>query len=171
MPWQYAAYMISINTCCEFILIILFFAICRDHANNNSLASWKPYGVPLLAQIPRNETVTGFDIHELVHKMLVPMLRNQDSPQLAAQNSPSLHSYNTDSSKLQLQLIDDSNTVIGKLNDSIRVPQSSLATIFFINWSKEDMKKINTDHLEYLPEVFMYAPPAKRRIICYYVLA
>ncbi|KAG2617849.1 ubiquitin carboxyl-terminal hydrolase 5-like isoform X1 [Panicum virgatum] len=142
-----------------------------DHANNNSLASWKPYGVPLLAQIPRNETVTGFDIHELVHKMLVPMLRNQDSPQLAAQNSPSLHSYNTDSSKLQLQLIDDSNTVIGKLNDSIRVPQSSLATIFFINWSKEDMKKINTDHLEYLPEVFMYAPPAKRRIICYYVLA
>jgi ubiquitin carboxyl-terminal hydrolase 4/11/15 len=70
-----------------------------------------------------------------------------------------------------LQLIDDSNTVIGKLNDSIRVPQSSLATIFFINWSKEDMKKINTDHLEYLPEVFMYAPPAKRRIICYYVLA
>ena len=33
------------------------------------------------------------------------------------------------------------------------------------------MKKINTDHLEYLPEVFMYAPPAKRRIICYYVLA
>ncbi|KAG2557633.1 ubiquitin carboxyl-terminal hydrolase 5-like isoform X2 [Panicum virgatum] len=133
-----------------------------DHANNNRLASWKPYGVPLLAQIPRNETVTGFDIHELVHKMLVPMLRNQDSPQLAAQNSLSLHSYNTDSSKLQLQLIDDSNTVIGKSNDSIRVPQSSLATVFFINWSKEDMKKINTDHLEYLPEVFMYAPPAKR---------
>ncbi|PUZ44790.1 hypothetical protein GQ55_8G152100 [Panicum hallii var. hallii] len=135
-----------------------------DHANNNSLTSWKPYGVPLLAQIPRNETVTGFDIHELVHKMLVPMLRNQDSPQLAAQNSLStrMHSYNTDSSKFQLQLIDDSNTVIERSNDSIRVPQSSLATVFFINWSKADIKKINTDHLEYLPEVFMYAPPAKR---------
>jgi hypothetical protein len=143
MPWEYAIYMININACCKFFLIILFFAICRDHANNNSLTSWKPYGVPLLAQIPRNETVTGFDIHELVHKMLVPMLRNQDSPQLAAQNSLStrMHSYNTDSSKFQLQLIDDSNTVIEKSNDSIRVPQSSLATVFFINWSKADIKK------------------------------
>jgi ubiquitin carboxyl-terminal hydrolase 4/11/15 len=145
-------------------VIILSFATCRDHGNNNILTSWKPYGVPLIAQIPRNETVTGFDIHELVHKMLVPMLRNQDSPHFAAHSSLStrMHSYNTDSSKLELQLIDDSNTVIEKSNDSIRIPQSSLATVFFVNWFKADLKKINTDPLEHLPEVFMYAPPAKR---------
>ncbi|CAN6362928.1 unnamed protein product [Urochloa humidicola] len=135
-----------------------------DRGNNNSLTSWRPFGVPLLAQIPRNETVTGFDIHELVHRMIVPVLRNQDSPHLFAQNSVStrMHSYNTDNSKLQLQLIDDSTTVIEKSSDSIRVPQSSLATVFFVNWSKADLKKINTDNLEYLPEVFMYAAPAKR---------
>ncbi|CAD6257147.1 unnamed protein product [Miscanthus lutarioriparius] len=135
-----------------------------DHGNNNTLTSWKPYGVPLLAQISRNEIVTGLDIHELVHKMLVPMLRNQDSLHLAVQSSVSTrtHSYHTNCSKFQLQLIDDSNTVIEKSNDAIRVPQSSLATVFFINWPKEDLKKIDTHHLEYLPEVFMYAPPAKR---------
>lgn len=133
---------------------MLSFAVSREHGNNNRLTPWKPYGVPLLAQIPRNETVTSFDIHELVCKMLLPMLRNQDSPHLAAQSF--------DSSKFQLQLIDDSNTVIEKSNDTIRVPQSSLATVFFVNWSKADMKKINTHHLEDLPEVFMYAPPAKR---------
>ncbi|KAJ1275321.1 hypothetical protein BS78_05G127000 [Paspalum vaginatum] len=135
-----------------------------DHGNNNSLISWKPYGVPLLAQIPRNETVTGFDIHELVHKMLVPLLRNQDSPLLGVQSSVSTrtHSYHADRNKLQLQLIDDSNTIIEKTSDAIRVPQSSLATVYFVNWSKVDLKRINTHHLEFLPEVFMYAPPAKR---------
>jgi hypothetical protein len=146
------------------LLLILSFTICRDHGNNNSLTSWKPYGVPLLAQISRNEIVTGFDIHELVHKMLVPVLRNPDSLHLAVQSSVSTrtHSYHTDSSKFQLLLVDDSNTVIEKSNDAIRIPQSSLATVFFINWPKADLKKIDTHHLEYLPEVFMYAPPAKR---------
>ncbi|CAO2144099.1 unnamed protein product [Urochloa humidicola] len=135
-----------------------------DRGNSNNSTSWRPFGVPLLAQIPRNETVTGFDIHEFVHRMLVPMLRNQDSPHVSAQNTVStrMHSYNTDNSKLQLQLIDDSTTVIENSSHSIRVPQSSLATVFFVNWSKADLKKINTDNLEYLPEVFMYAAPAKR---------
>ncbi|KAL5203880.1 hypothetical protein ABZP36_008751 [Zizania latifolia] len=68
----------------------------------------------------------------------------------------------TDSSKVQLQLIDDSNTVIEQSNDTIRVPQSSLAAVIFVNWSNTDLKKVNIHHLENLPEVFKYAPPAKR---------
>lgn len=140
------------------------FAFHRDHGNSSSSTPWKPYGVPFLAQISRNETVTGFDIHEIVRKMLAPMLRNQESQHSAIQSSVSTRtqSYNTDSSKFQLQLIDDSNTVIEQSDDAIRVPQSSIATIVFVNWSKADLKKLNTHHLENLPEVFKYAPPAKR---------
>ncbi|XP_062181990.1 ubiquitin carboxyl-terminal hydrolase 5-like isoform X2 [Phragmites australis] len=135
-----------------------------DHGHNSSLMSWKPYGVPLLAQISRNETVTGYDIHELVRKMFLPMLRNQDSQHSAVQSSVSTRtqSYHTDSSKFQLHLVDDNSTVIEKSDDAIRVPQSSLATVVFVNWSKADLKKINTHHLENLPEVFKFAPPAKR---------
>ncbi|KAK1585729.1 hypothetical protein QYE76_067043 [Lolium multiflorum] len=135
-----------------------------DHGNNSSLTSWKSYGVPLLAQICRNETVTGSDIHEMARKMLVPMLRNQVSQHSAVQSSLSTRtqSYHTDNSKFQLQLIDDSNTVIEQTDHGIRVPQSSLATVIFVNWSKSDLKKLNTNHLEHLPEVFKYAPPAKR---------
>lgn len=135
-----------------------------DHGNNSSSMSWKPYGVPLLAQIPRNETVTGSAIHEMGRKMLVPMLRNQVAQHTAVQSSLSTRtqSYHTDGSKFQLQLNDDSNTVIEQTDYAIRVPQSSLATIIFVNWSKSDLKKLNTNHLENLPEVFKYAPPAKR---------
>ncbi|TVU25493.1 hypothetical protein EJB05_27992 [Eragrostis curvula] len=136
----------------------------EDHGNNSSLASWKPYGVPLLAQIPRNETVSGFVIHEYIRKMLVPMLSNQDSQHSAVQNSVSTRtqSYHSDSNKFQLYLLDDSNTVIEKSVDPIRVPQSSVAAVFFINWPKADLKRIDTHHLENLPEVFKFAPPAKR---------
>ncbi|KAL6593371.1 hypothetical protein ACP70R_049026 [Stipagrostis hirtigluma subsp. patula] len=135
-----------------------------DHGNSSTLMPWKPYGVPLVAQIPRNEIVTGHDIHELVNKMLVPMLGNQDCQHLAVQNSVSTRtqSYHTDSCKFQLQLVDDSNTVIEKSDDVIRVPQSSLAAVFFVNWPKAELKKIDTHHLENLPEVFKFAPPAKR---------
>ncbi|KAG8090764.1 hypothetical protein GUJ93_ZPchr0011g27883 [Zizania palustris] len=134
-----------------------------DHGSNNSSTSWKPYGVPLLAQVSRNETVTGFHIHEMVCKMLVPMQRNQES-QHSVQSSVSTRTqtYHTDGSKFQIQLIDDSNTVIEQSNDTIRVPQSSLAAVVFVNWSKSDLKKLNIHHLENLPEVFKYAPPAKR---------
>ncbi|GJN25107.1 hypothetical protein PR202_gb12894 [Eleusine coracana subsp. coracana] len=31
-----------------------------EHGNNSGLKPWKPYGVPLLAQISRNETVSGY---------------------------------------------------------------------------------------------------------------
>jgi hypothetical protein len=144
---------------------MLSFVIFRDRGNNTGQMSWKPYGVPLLAQIARNETVSGYNIHDRVHKMLMPMLRNQDDPQdLAAQSCVSTRTqiYHTDSSKFQLYLLDDSNTVIEKSNDAIRVPQSSLAAVFFINWSKADLERINTDHLENLPVVFKFAPPAKR---------
>ncbi|KAL6875597.1 hypothetical protein ACP4OV_013110 [Aristida adscensionis] len=135
-----------------------------DQGNSSNMTPWKPYGVPLVAQIPRNEIVTGYDIHELVRKMLVPMLRNQDSQQLAVQNSVSIRtqSYHTDSNKFQLNLVDDSNTVIEKTDDAIRIPQSSLAAVFFVNWAKADLKKINTQYLEDLPEVFKFAPPVKR---------
>ncbi|KAM0892059.1 hypothetical protein ACQ4PT_026009 [Festuca glaucescens] len=135
-----------------------------DHGNNSSSTSWKSYGVPLLAQICRNETVTGSDIHEMACKMLVPMLRNQVSQHSAVQSSLSTRtqSYHTDNSKFQLQLIDDSNTVVEQTDYGIRVPQSSVATVIFVNWSKSDLKKLNTNHLEHLPEVFKYAPPAKR---------
>lgn len=135
-----------------------------DLGNNSSSTSWKPYGVPLLAQISRNETVTGSDIHEMARKMLVPMFRNHVAQHSAVQSSLSTRtqSYHTDSSKFQLQLIDDSNTVIEQTDYAIRVPQSSLATVIFVNWSKLDLKKLNTNHLEHLPEVFKYAPPAKR---------
>lgn len=135
-----------------------------DHGSNSSSTSWKPYGVPLLAQISRNETVTGSDIHEMARKMLVPMLRNQVAQHSAVQSSLSTRtqSYHTDSSKFQLQLIDDSNTVVEETDYGIRVPQSSLATVIFVNWSKSDLKKLNISHLEHLPEVFKYAPPAKR---------
>lgn len=135
-----------------------------DLGNNSSSTSWKPYGVPLLAQISRNETVTGSDIHEMAHKMLVTMFRNHVAQHSAVQSSLSTRtqSYHTDISKLQLQLIDDSNTVIEQTDYAIRVPQSSLATVIFVNWSKLDLKKLNTNHLEHLPEVFKYAPPAKR---------
>ncbi|XP_062197041.1 ubiquitin carboxyl-terminal hydrolase 5-like isoform X2 [Phragmites australis] len=135
-----------------------------DHGHNSSLTSWRPYGIPLLAQISRNETVTGNDIHEFVRKMLVPMLRNQDTQHSAVQSSVStrMQSYHTDSSKFQLNLVDDSGTVIEKSDDAIRVPQSSLATVVFVNWSKADLKKIDAHHFENLPEVFKFAPPAKR---------
>ncbi|CAM0873691.1 unnamed protein product [Alopecurus aequalis] len=135
-----------------------------DHGNNSSSTYWKPYGVPLLAQISRNETVTGSDIYEMARKMLVPMLRNQVAHHSAVQSSLSTRtqSYHTDNSKFQLELVDDSNTVVEQTDYGIRVPQSSLATVIFVNWSKSDLKKLNTSHLEHLPEVFKYAPPAKR---------
>jgi hypothetical protein len=102
-------------------------------------------------------------IHEMVRKMLAPMQKNQES-QHSVQSSVSTRTqtYHTDSTKFQLQLIDDSNTTIEQSNDTIRVPQSSLAAVIFVNWSKADLKKLNTHHLENLPEVFKYAPPAKR---------
>lgn len=156
---------IHIASCIGFPLIILSFAIFRDHGNNSGLTSWKPYGVPLLAQVSRNETICGYDIHERVHKMLMPMLRNQDSQYSAIQSSVSTRTQNyhtDDDSKFELYLLDDSNTIIEKSNDAIRVPQSSLAAVFFINWSKAGLKKIDTNHLENLPEVFKFAPPAKR---------
>jgi ubiquitin carboxyl-terminal hydrolase 4/11/15 len=52
--------------------------------------------------------------------------------------------------------------VVEQTDYGIRVPQSSVATVYFVNWSKSDLKKLNTNHLEHLPEVFKYAPPAKR---------
>uniref|UniRef100_A0A0E0HFB5 Ubiquitin carboxyl-terminal hydrolase n=1 Tax=Oryza nivara TaxID=4536 RepID=A0A0E0HFB5_ORYNI len=139
------------------------FTTYRDNGNNISVTAWKPYGVPLLAQVSRNETVTGMHIHEMVRKMLAPMQKNQES-QHSVQSSVSTRTqtYHTDSTKFQLQLIDDSNTTIEQSNDTIRVPQSSLAAVIFVNWSKADLKKLNTHHLENLPEVFKYAPPAKR---------
>ncbi|GJN13067.1 hypothetical protein PR202_ga31400 [Eleusine coracana subsp. coracana] len=33
-----------------------------EHGNNSGLKPWKPYGVPLLAQISRNETVSGYEL-------------------------------------------------------------------------------------------------------------
>jgi ubiquitin carboxyl-terminal hydrolase 4/11/15 len=100
----------------------------------------------------------------MARKMLVPMLRNQVAQHATVQSSLSTRtqSYYTDNSKFQLQLIDDSNTVVEQTDYGIRVPQSSVATVYFVNWSKSDLKKLNTNHLEHLPEVFKYAPPAKR---------
>ncbi|KAK3118773.1 hypothetical protein QOZ80_9BG0707130 [Eleusine coracana subsp. coracana] len=47
-----------------------------EHGNNSGLKPWKPYGVPLLAQISRNETVSGYE----VFKFAPPAKRTRGEP-------------------------------------------------------------------------------------------
>ncbi|OVA10566.1 Ubiquitin carboxyl-terminal hydrolases family 2 [Macleaya cordata] len=47
----------------------------QESSSANSAMIWKPYGIPLVSPISRDDTITRGDVQEIVHTMLSPMQR------------------------------------------------------------------------------------------------
>ncbi|KAJ8458085.1 hypothetical protein OPV22_031011 [Ensete ventricosum] len=158
--------------------------------NITSSVAWEFYGIPLLASISRDESVTGAAIHEILQRMLAPMLGSEELQPLSMSDSSinaASHSHqdrankaclDSDESqlkdqelncqlesthKMHLQLVDETNAQVdlSSVENPIMMPGSS-TLVLFINWSKEDRKRYDTHHFENHPEVFKYVPAPKR---------
>ncbi|XP_072955220.1 ubiquitin carboxyl-terminal hydrolase 5 [Typha angustifolia] len=161
-----------------------------EPGNTSSSTCWKPYGTPLLSLISREVTVRCSDIQVMACKMLASMLQNEElqpsnlsiSSDIGALQAPQdegikercISSSETDSReqehlkrvapfRLQLQLVDENNACIDLSEEKvIKIPSLTASAVVYINWSKKDLKRFDTRHLESIPEVVKYAPPPKR---------
>ncbi|KAJ3671901.1 hypothetical protein LUZ60_007980 [Juncus effusus] len=123
-----------------------------EFANSSNSAAWRPFGVPFVSQISRNNTKIS-DLYQIFRSMLLPIKQTQTN------NDSSLNG-------MKLQLLEKGNSFTNLSEEdgekSISVPTNSISLIVFVNWGKENFRKYDLLFMENIPEVVKFAPPLKR---------
>ncbi|CAH9074163.1 unnamed protein product [Cuscuta epithymum] len=148
----------------------------REVGLPQSSVGWKPYGTPLVSPISCDDVITRGDIQSIVHKMLSPMLRRENTYNFStAKTSMASETCKDDSSsvvvdvvneKLPLQLVDENNACIDLTvgeDKAVKVSSSSKSILVFIDWPQQLLENYDTHYLENLPEVTKYGSSVAKK--------
>ncbi|CAI0439894.1 unnamed protein product [Linum tenue] len=170
-----AAYKISKSSKNSLLLRLIHRCRPQETGSNGLSSQWNAFGVPLIASIPYEDSITRGDIQREVQKILLPwfggdnLIQDTDGDICAdyVTDSPKTNGCpsKTLSLKFSLQMADKSNELIdlsAKEGKSIRVATSSAPAVVYVDWSRDLIEKCSAKYFENLPEVFRYGPVSKK---------